>query len=154
MPHLLLTGVGDSTWPWIYTYRRAIIVFVSKLFYVTLYTLNQNSIQIWQLKITLQSSIFTCLFIYYYYDYSYLDLYSFEVLDITFRNFSNYKMILQITAKACRVRQTKEQSALLCRYENYVFKELANYPLNGKMEPLLSPFTVSHAPFQTKRRRE
>lgn len=33
-------------------------------------------------------------------------------------------------------------------------KSLANYPLSCKTEPLLSPFSVSHAPFQTKRRRE
>lgn len=64
-----------------------------------------------------------------------------------------------ITAEAYWIRlgtngATTEQTALLCRYENYVFKELANYPLSCKTEPLLSPFSASHAPFQTKRRRE
>lgn len=43
---------------------------------------------------------------------------------------------------------------MLCCYENYVFKEFANYPLSCKMELLLSPFSVLYAPFQTKRRRE
>lgn len=84
------------------------------------------------------------------------------MLEITLRNFLNCKITLikRVFKKKDSKgllnetnRVTKEQSVLLCRYENYVFKELANYPLSCKMEPLLSPLSVSHTPFQTKRRK-